>query len=91
MKLCKTWFDMFEDSALEDHQDALPVDEEGSGSSDEGDKGRDKSSVNVSNAQSSEKRKSSTQKRKGKKKNVSARELSFSVNRANSAAEDVVA
>ncbi|XP_022871912.1 uncharacterized protein LOC111391009 [Olea europaea var. sylvestris] len=34
-KLCRTGFGLFEDSALEDNQDAILVDEESSGSSDE--------------------------------------------------------
>lgn len=51
---------MFEDSGLDDLRDTILVDREGSGSSEEGDEGRGKSSANVSNARSSEKRKSST-------------------------------
>lgn len=62
---------MFEDSGLDDLRDTILVDREGSGSSEEGDEGRGKSSANVSNARSSEKRKSSTHNWKGKKKNIS--------------------
>ncbi|XP_022851998.1 uncharacterized protein LOC111373662 [Olea europaea var. sylvestris] len=90
-KLCRTGFGLFEDSALEDTRDAIPVDEESSGSSDEAEQMVGGSRFNVSDTTSGGKRKSSDATRRGKKKKSSARELSFSVDRATSATEEVVA
>lgn len=47
--------------------------------------------MNTSNARSGEKRKSSTKRRKGKQKKIYARELSFFVDCATSAAEELAA
>lgn len=67
-KLCRTGFGLFEDTALEDHQDAISIDGENSGSSDEADETHGRSSVNISNTTSGGKRKSSSGKRGSKKK-----------------------
>lgn len=86
-KLCRTRFGLFKDSVLEDHRDAISIDGETSGSDDKVDETNDSSGVNVSNTTSSSERKSSS----GKKKKIFARELSFLVDHATSAAKKVAA
>ncbi|XP_022871667.1 uncharacterized protein LOC111390790 [Olea europaea var. sylvestris] len=90
IKLCRTGFKCFEDSAPEDHRDVILVEGEGSGSSDKGD-GNGSKSMSISRPKSGDKRKSSTSKQRGKKKHVSTRKLSFSIDRANSVDEVVTA
>ncbi|XP_022873358.1 uncharacterized protein LOC111392284 isoform X1 [Olea europaea var. sylvestris] len=91
MKLCRTGFSLNEDSVLEDNRDAIPVDDESSGSSDEAEQMGVRACYNVSSTTDSNKRKSSSEQRRGRKKKMSAHELSFSVVRATSATEEVMA
>lgn len=87
--MCRTRFGLFEDRTLEDHRDAILIDDESSGSIDGAEEMPDGSGMNVSSTTRDAKRKSSSAKRRGKKKKISARELSFSVDRATSAVEEV--
>lgn len=74
---------------IKDHRDAIPINGESSDSSNEGDTGNDKLSMNVSNAKSGEKRKLPLKKQKGKRNKLSTRKLSVSIDRGNSAFEEV--
>lgn len=88
---CKKGLAVFEDHLASDHLDIVSADGEGSASSDEGEGTTGTASMSTSNARNGDKRKSSTKGRKGKQKKISARELSYSVDRATSATEEVAA
>lgn len=89
-QMCWTGFAMFEDSGYEDLLDTHPDTEENSGSSDEGDKTcRDATSIDVSRPRSGDKCRSGSKITKEKRSKIRARDLSYSVNRATSASQQV--
>lgn len=89
-KLRRTGFAMFEDSANDDTRNATPMCEESSDSNDEGDKfDRLASSMDVSGCISGKKCRFGGSKSKGKRTKISAKELSYSVDRATTASEKV--
>lgn len=88
-KLYRRGFSLYEDSALQDTRDAIPIDGESGGSSDEAKQAEVGDRVNVLSTTIDGKSKSSSGQRRCMKKKMSACELSFLVDRATSAAEKV--
>ncbi|XP_022890509.1 uncharacterized protein LOC111405725 [Olea europaea var. sylvestris] len=90
--MCRTGFSMFEDSGLEDLRDSQPLDEEGTGSSDESEKTElAGSSADMSRPQSGDNRRSGGNSKKGKRAKMPASDVSDAVNRASTASEKVAA
>lgn len=89
-KLCRIGFAMFEDSANDDTRDTMPMYDESSGSSDEGNKLEGStSSMDFSNRRSGENCRSGSSKSKEKRTKISAKELSYSIERATIVSEKV--
>ncbi|CAA3016683.1 Hypothetical predicted protein [Olea europaea subsp. europaea] len=90
--MCRTGFSLFEDSRHEDLQDSHPVDEEGSGSSDEGERMDPvASSMDVSRPRSGDKRTHGGRNKKEKRGKVSVTDLSDSVHLASAASAKIAA
>lgn len=90
--LCRTGFAMFEDNPNDHPRDATSICEESSSSSDEDDKlDRPILSMDVSDRRSRENRRSDGSKSIEKRTKISVREFSYSVDRAMTTSEKVVA
>ncbi|CAI9762836.1 unnamed protein product [Fraxinus pennsylvanica] len=87
-KLSQRGLDLSSDSDAEDRNDTMPINAETTDSSDGPREGANHSSMNISRAQSGEKRKGKQSKEKGKKKKFGAREVSESVNNLSSASRE---
>ncbi|CAA3033388.1 Hypothetical predicted protein [Olea europaea subsp. europaea] len=90
--MCRTGFSLFEDSRHEDLQDSHPVDEEGSGSSDEGERMDPvESSMDVLRPRSGDKRTHGGRNKKEKRGKMSVTDLLDSVHLASTVSAKIAA